>query len=63
MAIAEEKNILTSEEYLTYEHHAQTKSEYFAGEVFTMTGASEAHNLVNLNVAAELRQQPDYTAA
>ncbi len=57
MALAEEKNLLTSEEYLAYERQAQAKSEYFAGEVFAMAGASEAHNLITLNIAAELRQQ------
>jgi Uma2 family endonuclease len=45
------------EEYLTLEASAHEKHEYLAGEIFAMGGASEAHNLIVLNVGAELRQQ------
>lgn len=51
------KTYLTPEEYLRIERAAETKSEYFDGEVFAMTGASRKHNLIALNIAAELRQQ------
>ncbi|MFN2454797.1 MAG: Uma2 family endonuclease [Pyrinomonadaceae bacterium] len=51
------KTYLTPEEYLAFERKAETKSEYFDGEVFAMTGASRKHNLIVLNVAAELRAQ------
>ena len=33
---------LTPEEYLALERQAETKSEYFQGEVFAMAGASSA---------------------
>lgn len=48
---------LTPEEYLTLEREAEYKSEYFAGEVFAMAGASARHVLIVTNVAAELRNQ------
>jgi Uma2 family endonuclease len=48
---------MTPEEYLEAERSAETKSEYFAGEVFAMAGAGEAHNLVVANVVGELRQR------
>ena len=35
----------TPEEYLTLERKAECKSEYFAGEIFAMSGASRQHNL------------------
>ncbi len=47
----------TPEEYLIIERQAEFKSEYFAGEVFAMSGASENHNLIVVNIAAEIRQQ------
>ena len=45
------------EEYLAIERAAECKSEYFAGEIFAMAGASRRHNLIATNVASELRQQ------
>ncbi len=48
---------LTPDEYLEIERNAETKSEYFGGQMFAMAGASESHNLVALNVAAELQRQ------
>jgi len=51
------KTLLSPEEYLARERIADHKSEYFAGEVFAMAGASERHNLIVLNTAATLREQ------
>jgi Uma2 family endonuclease len=48
---------LTVEEYLAQERQASGKSEYFNGESFAMAGASRRHNLIALNLAAELRAQ------
>ena len=45
------------DEYLTLEASTHEKHEYFQGEVFAMGGASEAHNLIVLNIGAELRNQ------
>ena len=47
----------TPEEYLAVERASETRSEYFAGDIVAMTGASRAHNLIVLNVGAELRAQ------
>lgn len=46
---------LSPEHYLAIERRAETKSEYFAGEMFAMSGASEPHNVVTVNVSGELR--------
>lgn len=45
----------TPEEYLEMERAAEFKSEYISGEILGMAGASESHNIINLNIAAELR--------
>ena len=47
----------TPEEYLALERQAQYKSEYDAGEIFAMAGASRWHNLIVANVVGELRSQ------
>jgi Uma2 family endonuclease len=47
----------TPSEYLVLERQATVRSEYLDGEIFAMAGASRRHNLISLNVAAELRSQ------
>jgi len=47
----------TPEEYLALERKAVHKSEYFNGEIFATSGASEAHNLIVTNVVRELSLQ------
>ncbi len=49
--------LLSPAEYLELERKAETKSEYFEGEMFAMAGASRRHGLIVVNVAAELRRQ------
>ena len=51
------KPYLTPEDYLALERSADFKSEYFNGEIFAMTGASESHNLVVINTIRELSTQ------
>jgi len=48
---------LTEEEYLEFERNSEIKHEYFDGEIFAMSGASETHNLIIVNVLGELRSQ------
>ena len=47
----------TPEEYLVLERQAQCKSEYYAGDIFAMAGASRWHNLIVTNVVRELSLQ------
>jgi len=51
------KQRYTPEEYLARERQAECKSEYYAGEIFAMAGASRWHNLIVANVIGELRSQ------
>ena len=48
---------VSPEEYLRRERQAEYKSEYLNGEIFAMSGASEAHNLIAGNIFGELRRQ------
>lgn len=58
---------VSPEEYLAAERLAEIKSEYLAGEVHAMTGASRPHNLIVTNVVAslvvQLRGKPCQTYA
>jgi len=42
---------------LALERQAPCKSEYYAGDIFAMAGASRWHNLIMANVVGELRAQ------
>ena len=48
---------ITPEEYLARERKAETKSEYFRGEMFAMAGASRRHGLIITNLVRELSQR------
>jgi Uma2 family endonuclease len=47
----------TLEEYLSREHVAEYKSEFYQGEIFAMTGGSPTHNLISVNIASRLRTE------
>ena len=47
---------ITPEEYLERERKAETKSEYFRGEIFAMAGTSLRHARIVTNFARELSQ-------
>ena len=53
---------MTEAEYLEFERASELKHEYFDGEIFAMTGASEAHNLICMSAAfllyGQLRGRP-----
>jgi Uma2 family endonuclease len=51
------RNFITPEEYLKMERASQEKHEYFAGEIFAMTGASENHNMIVFNISGLLHAQ------
>jgi Uma2 family endonuclease len=48
---------LTPAEYLAIERKAEFKSEYYAGEMFAMAGASRQHIRARTNLAGELYGQ------
>ena len=49
---------LSFDDWLEGERAAiEARSEYIGGEVFAMTGASEPHNTVVMNIGSELRAQ------
>ena len=56
------KPFITPEQYLARERQAETKSEYFAGEVFAMAGGSSEHSLIAVNftvaLGPQLREKP-----
>ncbi len=56
------KTLLSEEEYLSIERQSGFKSEYFAGEMFPMAGASRRHNRIVTNLVAamdgQLRARP-----
>lgn len=54
---APSKTFVTPEEYLAKERVAESRSEYRAGEIVAMSGASRSHNLVVVNVVSSLHQQ------
>ena len=51
------QTFLTPEEYIVLERKATLKSEYWSGEIFAMSGASVAHNLITMNIATGLYNQ------
>jgi len=55
-ALPKEKYI-SPEEYLAAEGESLEKHEYFGGEIFQMSGASDAHNTVSGNAFASLHLQ------
>jgi Uma2 family endonuclease len=49
------KPLVTLQQYIEREHTAQTKSEFYRGEVFAMSGASIRHNDISGNIFALLK--------
>lgn len=47
----------TPEEYLAMERGSEQRHEYFDGEIFLMSGASESHNLIAVNISREISIQ------
>jgi Uma2 family endonuclease len=48
---------LTPEEYLAIERKAETKHEFYRGEMFAMVGGSRPHNQITVNIGGELRNR------
>lgn len=54
---AEPQRRWTPEEYLAYERESDSRHEFFEGEIFAMSGASRAHNLICTNIVGTLHPQ------
>ncbi len=52
---------ISPEEYLEMERQAETRSEYIAGEIFAMAGASRTHNLILTNTVISIGTSLDPT--
>jgi Uma2 family endonuclease len=55
MAYPKELMRLSVEEYLALEEKSEVRHEYVAGYIFAMAGATDAHNVITMNVAARFR--------
>ena len=55
IAIPQQPEKMTIEEYLEWEPHQDLRYEYFNGEVFAMTGGTIPHNDITLNFYTALR--------
>ncbi len=55
MAYPKELMRLSVEEYLALEEKSEVRHEYVAGYIFAMAGATDAHNVIAINVATILR--------
>lgn len=54
LALKKESLTYTPEEYLALEELVDTKSEYYKGQIFAMTGGSINHNWIAVNVITAL---------
>ena len=50
-------DFLTATEYLEIERKSEVRSEYIAGRMYAMSGASRRHNLIAGNLHGEIREQ------
>lgn len=57
MGLPQRKSLISPAEYLQRERAAEHRSEYYAGEIFAMTGGSPQHSLIKLNVGSILRDK------
>jgi Uma2 family endonuclease len=57
MVALPQKMRMTEAEYLEFERKSESKHEFIDGEVFAMSGASRAHNLISIQTAALLIRQ------
>jgi Uma2 family endonuclease len=56
MQAAHETTLVSVEDYLAGERTSEVRHEYLGGMIYAMAGASEDHNVIELNVATALRQ-------
>ena len=51
------QGLITEQEYLDGELCSDIKHEFIDGHIYAMTGASDDHNRISVNILSELRQQ------
>jgi Uma2 family endonuclease len=56
-AVLKTSSWISPEEYLDGERFSEVRHEYIDGYVYAMAGASDDHNRIALNIAAELKSQ------
>jgi len=56
-ALPEQEHHISLDEYIELEESSGIKHEYFQGEAFAMTGASENHNLLVMDVGRHIGNQ------
>lgn len=56
MGIPERESFITVDEYIEGELQSEVRHEYIGGQVYAMSGGSEAHNVLSGNLYAALRQ-------
>jgi Uma2 family endonuclease len=59
MVALPQKIRMTEAEYLEFERKSESKHEFIDGEVFAMSGASRAHNLICVNLSRRISNQLD----
>src|SRR5437762_862195 len=57
MSLAQKVPRVSEAEYLRLERQAETRSEYFDGEIFAMAGGTRAHSVIAINLGGELRSR------
>ncbi len=57
MATVAAQTYFTPEEYIKIERKAEYKSEYHAGQIIAMSGASFTHNIIKADIVTELNNQ------
>jgi len=55
MTAAEKLNLVSAEDYLAGELNSQVKHEYLGGMVYAMAGATNAHNIIAVNLIVALQ--------
>lgn len=57
MSALPKPRLFTDDEYLLLEEHAESRSQFYYGEIFAMAGANRRHNIISTNVTASLHAQ------
>ena len=55
MVALSESSFITPEEYLELEDQSQIRHEYINGKMYAVSGSTDIHNLINLNMYMPLR--------